>query len=71
MKTIMFFAVDSVEEDEEVSLFAFPEFKVSFVPRNGDVLCFRANTFHHCTRVLKKSNQLGLAFFKKLLYFDI
>lgn len=54
-----------MEDDEEVSLFAFPEFRVGFIPGNGDVLCFRASSFYHCTRALKKRNQLGLAFFQK------
>ena len=56
---------DAVEGDEEGSLFAFLELKVNFILKHGNVLYFCANSLHYCTRVLKRQNQLGLAFFQK------
>jgi len=58
-----------VEDGETISLFAFLEFHTNFVPRHGDVMCIRAKDIFHCTRVLKKRQQLGLAFFQKASLF--
>jgi len=54
-----------VKDDEVVALFTFPEFDVAFAPRHGDVLCFRAASYEHCTRGYQRKNLLGLAFFQK------
>lgn len=49
----------------ELVLFAFPEAGLSFVPKHGDVLCFRPGQYLHCTRRLQRANILGIAFFQK------
>jgi len=38
---------------------------VSFVPKHGDVLCFRPGELLHCTRRLHSTNLLGIALFQK------
>ena len=43
----------AVKDDEEGSLYAFPELKVNFIPKHGNVLYFRTNNLHHCPRVLE------------------
>jgi len=65
MKNCFEHFADHVEDPQDVSLFALPEFGVAFSPRHGDVFCMRACNFYHCTRALKKNNLLGLPFFQK------
>ena len=56
---------DAIPEGVELAIFAFPEVGVSFVPKHGDVLCFRPGQYLHCTRRLHSTNLLGVALFQK------